>query len=101
MCGRTSHLGCPAPTRLQHRIVCAVMTVLAPQSNVIAHYYSDEQIERRAGRVAPGASYRLELAGYLRDALRDDLDLDDHPRFEVARHVAGKLVVPRLSKRPL
>jgi hypothetical protein len=35
------------------------------------------------------------------DALRDDLDLDDHPRFVVARQVAGKLVAPRLGKGPL
>src|SRR6187200_1665652 len=36
-----------------------------------------------------------------RDALRDDLDLDHHSCFEVARHMAGKLVAPRLRKRPL
>jgi hypothetical protein len=65
--------------------------------------YGDEHVERRA--VAPLVVQRVvqfyAVRPARRDALGDDLDLDHHSRFEVARYMAGKLIAPRLGKGPL
>src|SRR5215207_716834 len=62
-----------------------------------------EQAERRAVPQAGATARRsaLDWPTIRRGALRDDLDLDDHPRFKVTRYMAGELVAPRLGKRPL